>query len=95
VLNKSIAAFPQKSARTQVARMSTAEATQHLLASLESALSASPHVPRNRVRLEHRDGRVVVRGRVTSYYQKQMAQEALLRVEGVELLENQLEVHWA
>jgi osmotically-inducible protein OsmY len=73
----------------------TVDPQQRLLRDLESALSASPHVPRHRVRLEHRDGRVVVRGRVASYYQKQMTQEALLRVEGVEQLENQLEVHWA
>jgi osmotically-inducible protein OsmY len=61
---------------------------------LESVLSSSPHVPRHRVHLENRAGYVVVRGAVDSYYQKQMAQETLLRVEGVERLENQLEVHW-
>jgi osmotically-inducible protein OsmY len=62
---------------------------------LESVLLASPHIPRHRVRLENMAGRVVVRGAVDTYYQKQMTQEAILRVEGVEHLENQLEVHWA
>jgi osmotically-inducible protein OsmY len=62
---------------------------------LENVLQSSPHVPRHRVRLENRSGHVVVRGAVDSYYQKQMTQEAILRVEGVEHLENQLEVHWA
>jgi osmotically-inducible protein OsmY len=61
---------------------------------LEKALLASPHIPRHRIRLEHHEGHVVVRGAVDSYYEKQMTQEAILRVEGVERLENQLEVHW-
>lgn len=61
---------------------------------LEMVLRASPHIPRHRVRVENRAGHIVVSGAVDSYYQKQMTQEAILRVEGVEQLENQLEVHW-
>jgi osmotically-inducible protein OsmY len=67
----------------------------HLIEDLQSALGSSPHVAGKRLRVESREGRVVVRGRVGSYYQKQMAQEALLRVAGVETLENHVEVHWA
>ena len=67
----------------------------HLQRNLESALGENPHIAGKRVRIESRSGHVVVRGEVGSYYQKQMAQESLLRVEGVEALENQLEVHWA
>lgn len=68
---------------------------EHFIHTLNSALVASPYIQGQPVRVESDRGRVVVRGRVGSYYQKQMAQEALLRVEGVEALENQLEVHWA
>ncbi len=68
---------------------------QSLLNELESALLQSPHVRRDRVHLETHAGHVVVRGQVGSYYQKLMAQEALMRVDGVEQLENQLEVLWA
>jgi osmotically-inducible protein OsmY len=66
-----------------------------LMQRLQRVILSSPHIPRHRVRLENRAGHVVVRGAVDSYYQKQMTQEAILRVEGVEHLENQLEVHWA
>ncbi|MCA9267155.1 MAG: BON domain-containing protein [Planctomycetales bacterium] len=69
--------------------------TDALTQELETALFASPHVPRHQVRVEQHDGRVVLRGQVGSFYQKQMTQEALLRIEGVEAIENQLEVHWA
>ena len=67
----------------------------HLLRNLESALGANPYVAGRRLRIENRAGHVTVRGKVGSYYQKQMAQESLLQVAGVEHLENQLEVHWA
>lgn len=67
----------------------------HLQQNLESALGDNPYIAGRRLRVESSAGRVIVRGQVGSYYQKQMAQESLLRVEGVEELENQLEVHWA
>ncbi len=37
---------------------------------------------------------MVLKGTVNSYFQKQMAQEAIRRVDGVELIDNQLEVNW-
>ena len=70
-------------------------ADERLTHELQAALGTSPHLAGNRVRIENRAGHVVVRGHVGSYYQKQMAQEALLRVEGVRELRNQLEVSWA
>ncbi len=58
------------------------------------ALAANPHLAGRRLRFENRGGHVSLHGVVSSYYQKQMAQEALLRLEGVEAIENQLEVTW-
>ena len=37
---------------------------------------------------------MVLKGTVNSYFQKQMAQEAIRRIDGVELIDNQLEVNW-
>ena len=72
--------------------MSTAE---HSLASLiSSAIQQNPHLNRRRLRFETHEGRVVLRGVVSSYYQKQMAQEALRKVDGVGQIENHLEVNW-
>jgi osmotically-inducible protein OsmY len=69
----------------------------HLVeASLEErvgcAADGSPYLTGSEVRIEPLSSRVVVRGVVTSYYEKQMAQETLLRVDGVESVENHLEV---
>jgi osmotically-inducible protein OsmY len=60
-----------------------------------TAIRCSPYVGRKVLRFEASDGRVVLRGQVASYFQKQMAQEALRGVAGVREIENQLEVIWA
>ena len=57
---------------------------------VSTALRENPHL-RN-LRIETSEGRVTLRGQVRSWYQKQMAQETLLRLEGIDLVENQLEV---
>lgn len=59
-----------------------------------SALKRNPHLPHRTLRLETRQGHVILRGTVRSYYQKQMAQESLRGVEGIHQIENQLEVNW-
>jgi osmotically-inducible protein OsmY len=38
---------------------------------------------------------VVLKGSVQSFYQKQMAQESIRRIDGVERIDNLLEVNWA
>jgi osmotically-inducible protein OsmY len=45
--------------------------------------------------LEANQGRLVLHGVVGSYYQKQIAQETLRKVDGVEQIENLLQVHWS
>jgi osmotically-inducible protein OsmY len=61
---------------------------------VESALSTSPFVPRRGLDFEASEGSVTLRGRVGTFFQKQMAQEAVRRVDGVERVENHLEVNW-
>jgi osmotically-inducible protein OsmY len=62
---------------------------------IHSALSTSPHVPSRQVRVEAAEGHVVLKGNVTSFFEKQMAQEAIRRVDGVRMIDNLLEVTWA
>jgi osmotically-inducible protein OsmY len=66
-----------------------------LVEKVSSVLQDNPHVPYRNLRFEASQGQVVLRGVVRSYYQKQMAQEAVCNVEGVEGIENQLEVDWS
>jgi osmotically-inducible protein OsmY len=58
------------------------------------ALECSPYVPDRNLRFETHSGRVTLRGVVGSYFQKQMAQEALRHVDGVSEIANELEVTW-
>lgn len=75
--------------------MSTATTPRPLFEKIHEALISNPHVPSREVRVEAAGGRVVLKGSVRSFFQKQMAQEAIRRVDGVETIENLLEVNWA
>lgn len=61
---------------------------------VSNALKESPYLVRRQLRFEAAEGRITLHGRVNSYFQKQMAQEALRAVEGVDEILNQLEVDW-
>ena len=61
---------------------------------VQTALLKHANVPQRNLRFESSDGRVTLHGTVHSYYQKQMAQEALRRLEGVQTIDNQIEVSW-
>ena len=63
--------------------MSTATAPTPLFDRIHDALTTNPYVPSQQVRVEAADGRVVLKGSVRSFFQKQMAQEAIRRVDGV------------
>ena len=59
------------------------------------AIDTTPELAKRRLRFETKHGHVTIRGTVSSYFQKQIAQEAIRHVEGVEYIENDLEVVWA
>jgi osmotically-inducible protein OsmY len=59
-----------------------------------SALAKNPYLPGRQLEFEMLPDKVVLRGIVGSYYQKQMAQETLRSIEGVHQIENLLQVHW-
>ena len=67
---------------------------QRLQERIENALTSNPYIPVKRVRCRTDHGQVTLSGRVSSYFQKQMAQEAVRRLDGVCGIENLLEVKW-
>ena len=69
--------------------------TLHLDHQVTQALEQNPFIRGRRLRFEASEGKIVLRGVVASYFQKQMAQESLRGVEGIRHIENQLEVCWA
>ena len=59
-----------------------------------SALQQNPYIAPKTLRFETSEGRVTLRGRVGTFFQKQMAQETLRHVAGVHEIANELEVCW-
>jgi osmotically-inducible protein OsmY len=67
---------------------------QRLQERIQSALTSNPYLPGKRVSCRTDRGQVTLSGKVASYFQKQMAQEAVRRLDGVQQIENLLEVKW-
>ncbi len=55
-------------------------------------LATSPYHPLRRIFCEYDRGILVLRGRLPSFYYKQLAQEAVARVRGVARVVNEIEV---
>jgi osmotically-inducible protein OsmY len=66
----------------------------NLATRVDQAIQTNPYVNGRLLRFETVGSRVVLQGSVKSFFQKQMAQEAVRKVEGVEQVENCLEVMW-
>lgn len=65
-----------------------------LLTRVDSAIKSSRHLAGHQVFCQEESGTIVLHGKVTSFFQKQMAQEALRKLSGVENIINELEVDW-
>jgi osmotically-inducible protein OsmY len=65
---------------------------QALCDRVSHALRRDPYLSRRNLRFESQEGKVKLSGVVQSYYQKQMAQEVVRRIDGVDRVENELEV---
>ncbi len=60
-----------------------------------SALERNPRLANRNLRFETEEGRVTLRGSVRTFFEKQIAQETLRRVDGIQQICNELEVTWA
>jgi osmotically-inducible protein OsmY len=61
---------------------------------IQNAIVHNPHLNHHHVHLTTNQGQVVLEGKVQSFFEKQMAQESLRRIEGVDSILNHLEVTW-
>ena len=74
--------------------MEAAVAPVTLLDKVQGALSRSPYLSPREVQVEAIEGVVRLQGAVRSFFQKQMAQELIRRLDGVQRVENLLQVNW-
>ena len=65
-----------------------------LLDQVHGALSRTPYMSSGPVRIEAEEGVVRLEGAVRSFFHKQMAQEVIRRLDGVERVVNCLQVTW-
>jgi osmotically-inducible protein OsmY len=65
-----------------------------LIDQIQGALSRSPYISPRELRIEAEEGVVRLEGAVKSFFHKQMAQETIRRVDGVERIVNCLQVVW-
>ena len=61
---------------------------------IAKAIVHNPHLNSRRIKVRTNRGRVVLCGSAESFFEKQMAQEALRGIEGITSIENDLEVQW-
>ena len=61
---------------------------------IAEAIVHNPHLDSRRIKIRTNRGRVVIWGSTESYFEKQMAQEALRGIEGITSIKNELEVEW-
>ena len=59
-----------------------------------SAFVHNPHVNLNTMHIETRGENVTIKGTAQTFFEKQMAQEAIRKVDGVKSIHNCLEVVW-
>jgi osmotically-inducible protein OsmY len=65
-----------------------------LIDEVHGALRRSPYVSGHDMQVEAAEGVVRISGAVRSFFHKQMAQELIRRVDGVQRIENCLQVQW-
>lgn len=75
--------------------METVHQIPALLQRISHALESSPYIRNRPVQIGTGDGEaVVLEGHVESFFQKQMAQEVIRRVDGVARIDNRLVVSY-
>ncbi len=65
-----------------------------LTSQLSQVFEFHPHLKRSGVQVQIEQGKVLLTGTVKSYYEKQIAQESLRDVPGIDSIDNSLEVEW-
>ena len=61
---------------------------------IDQALESHPVLRGKNLKIQQDERKIVVEGDVQSYYQKQLVQEVIRRVDGIEEIENRLFVVW-
>ena len=61
---------------------------------IHGTLEESPYISTRKMQINTNRGHVRLEGTVCSFFQKQMAQELVRHMDGVERIDNKLQVNW-
>ena len=73
----------------------TTASTDSIDLKIENAIIHQSHVSAGKVHFQTNAGRVRLTGRVNTWFEKQMVQESIKQIEGVDAIDNELEVDWS
>lgn len=62
---------------------------------IENAIVHQAHLSSGKVHFQAKAGRVRLTGHVPTWFEKQMVQESIKQIDGVEQIENELVVDWS
>ena len=68
--------------------------SSEVIESAKDSLQRKLYTAAHGVSCDYCNGVLYLAGRSNSFYEKQMAQEVVLRLDGVQRIENQLQVSW-
>jgi osmotically-inducible protein OsmY len=88
-----ISGFPSKNMENGAAALEQARDSE-IAKVAKQRIVHQPHLSIQRIWCDFDEGRLFLRGQVPSFYFKQLAQEAVADVEGVEQVVNEIEVLW-
>ena len=65
-----------------------------IIAAAKQRITHQPHLSVQRIWFDFEEGKLFLRGQVPSFYYKQLAQEAVTRLDDVREVVNEIEVLW-
>lgn len=75
--------------------LETVHEVPHLIDRMSAALESSPHIAPGKIRVESSEnGMVRLHGQVQTFFEKQMAQEAIRGIAREQRIENMVQVTW-
>lgn len=89
---ESIAPAPLVVRRRAPVNSQRSDTTTTLARQVNSVVISHPHLKQRRLQTRVGHGKVIIEGSVHSYFEKQMAQEALRSIKTIDLIENLIQV---
>lgn len=94
LLEDAVRALVERLASSESAAQPSSDDAKKLAEAARHRILHQPHLTQQRIWCECEQGRLSLRGQVPSYYFKQLAQEAVVDMEGVRQVINEIEVIW-